>query len=73
MKKGKGNRKRMKVQHTPAVRTSITFPPHLYETLEGIAKQKKVSLAWIVRDAAEKYVAGQRAASSKALKRASKE
>jgi metal-responsive CopG/Arc/MetJ family transcriptional regulator len=71
MKKGKG--RRMKVQHIPAVRASITFPPHLYETLEDIAKQKKVSLAWVVRDAAEKYVADQRAASQKALKRASKE
>jgi hypothetical protein len=28
----------------------------LYETLEDIAKRKKVSLAWVVRDAAEKYV-----------------
>ncbi len=25
--------------------------------LEGIASQKKVSLAWVVRDAAESYVA----------------
>jgi metal-responsive CopG/Arc/MetJ family transcriptional regulator len=47
----------MKIQNTPAVRASISFPPALYETLEDIAKQKKVSLAWVVRDAAEKYVA----------------
>lgn len=39
------------------VRASISFPPDLYETLEDIAKQKKVSLAWVVRDAAERYVA----------------
>jgi hypothetical protein len=38
------------------VRASISFPPGLYETLEEIAKKKKVSLAWVVRDAAEKYV-----------------
>lgn len=37
-------------------RISITFPPDLYQTLEVIAKDKKVSLAWVVRDAAEKYV-----------------
>jgi len=49
----------MKVQSTPAVRASISFPPGLYETLEEIAKQKKVSLAWVVRDAAEKYIAEQ--------------
>jgi len=35
----------------------VSFPPELYETLEGIARQKKVSVAWVVRDAAEKYVA----------------
>ena len=43
----------------PAPRTSVTFPPELYETLESMAKQKKVSVAWVVRDAAEKYVADQ--------------
>ena len=40
-----------------AVRASISFPPDLYGTLEEIAKHKKVSLAWVVRDAAERYVA----------------
>ena len=57
MKRTKGNGKSMKMQSTPAVRASISFPPVLYETLEDIARQKKVSLAWVVRDAAEKYVA----------------
>ena len=28
----------------------------LYSTLEQIAKQKKVSLAWVVREAVEKYI-----------------
>jgi metal-responsive CopG/Arc/MetJ family transcriptional regulator len=42
-----------------ALRTSVTFPPDLYRTLEEIARQKKVSVAWVVRDAAEKYVADQ--------------
>jgi predicted DNA-binding ribbon-helix-helix protein len=40
-----------------AVRASITFPPDFYEALEKIALQKKVSLAWVVRDASERYVA----------------
>ena len=40
-----------------SVRATITFPPELYATLEEIAKQKKVSLAWVVRDAAEQYLA----------------
>lgn len=39
-----------------ALRASVSFPPDLYATLERIAAEKKVSLAWIVRDAAERYV-----------------
>ena len=49
----------MKAQSAAQVRATISFPPAIYETLEGIAKQKKVSLAWVVRDAAEKYIAGE--------------
>jgi len=40
-----------------AIRASISFPADVYETLETIAKQKKVSLAWVVREAAENYIA----------------
>lgn len=40
-------------------RASVSFPPELHDTLERIAKQKKVSVAWVVREAAEQYVAGQ--------------
>lgn len=46
----------MKEQSTAAVRASISFPPDVYETLEFIAKEKKVSLAWVVREAAEQYI-----------------
>jgi hypothetical protein len=45
-------------------RASITFPPKLYRSLETLAKEKKVSLAWVVREAAETYVAGQSVAPS---------
>jgi hypothetical protein len=57
MKEKRSQRKIQKAQSKVAVRASITFPPALYESLEEIAKQKRVSLAWVVRDAAEKYVA----------------
>ena len=40
-------------------RTSVGFPSDLYRTLEQIAEKQKVSVGWIVRDAAEKYVAEQ--------------
>lgn len=40
-------------------RASISFPPEVYGELEKLAAAKKVSLAWVVREAAEKYVADQ--------------
>ena len=48
-----------KTKNSAQPRASVTFPPELYKTLESLAKKKKVSLAWIVREAAEKYVADQ--------------
>ena len=48
-----------KIRGAGQPRASITFPPELYRTLEDLAKRKKVSLAWVVREAAEKYVADQ--------------
>ena len=47
-------------KHNPkTTRASVSFPCELYDTLERIAKEKKVSVAWIVRDAAEKYIGEQ--------------
>ena len=54
MKAKRGAGKKMK--GTAQVRATISFPPEVYETLEGIARKKKVSLAWVVREAAEKYI-----------------
>ena len=42
-----------------AWRASVTFTPELHGTLEQLAKSKKVSVAWIVREAVDKYVADQ--------------
>ena len=39
-----------------SVRATISFPADLYKTLEDVAREKKVSLAWVVRDATEQYV-----------------
>jgi hypothetical protein len=46
-----------KPEGAATIRATISFPTELYETLEDIARQKKVSLAWVVRDATEQYVA----------------
>jgi hypothetical protein len=42
-----------------ALRTSVTFPSDLYDAIEQMAKKKRVSVAWIVRDATEQYVANE--------------
>ena len=42
-----------------ATRASASLPPEIYSTLQDIAKQRKVSVSWIIRDAAEKYIAEQ--------------
>lgn len=51
-----------KPHHVPskeATRASVSFPADLYAELERIAGEKKVSVAWVVRDAVEKYVEAQ--------------
>lgn len=57
MRDGKSKHKIQKAEEKDVVRASISFPSDLYSHLEELARQKKVSLAWVVRDAAEKYVA----------------
>jgi hypothetical protein len=39
-----------------SVRTSVTLPSEIYENLSQIAKSRKVTVAWVIRDAAEKYI-----------------
>ena len=41
------------------MRASVSLRPELYHTLEALARQKKVSTAWVLREAAEKYVGEQ--------------
>ncbi len=60
MKKKRSQGRSLKAQRKATVRASITFPSDLYKTLEEIAQEKKVSLSWVVRDAAEKYTAEQK-------------
>ena len=48
--KGKG-------RQSAAPRVSVTLPADTHETLERIAREKKVSVAWVMRDAVEQYIA----------------
>lgn len=42
--------------HERTVRASISFPEPQYQVLEKIAAENKVSLAWVVRDAINRYL-----------------
>lgn len=42
-----------------STRASVSFPTDVYADLERIAAAKKVSVAWVVREAAERYVVDQ--------------
>jgi predicted transcriptional regulator len=37
-------------------RSSISFSDDIYDSLEKLAYQKKVSIAWVVREAVESYI-----------------
>ena len=50
-------RSRKSVSVADTVRASVSFPREIHETLEKIAQEKKVSLAWVVREATERYIA----------------
>ena len=69
MKRTKGSGQRLKAQTASTVRASISFPPDIYESLEELAKQKKVSLAWVVRDAAERYIADRTAGGNSVIEK----
>ena len=45
-----------KTQSKAQVRSTISFPRNVHDTLENIAKEKKVSLAWVVREAVDGYL-----------------
>ncbi len=45
-----------KLDEGSTVRATISFPAAHYAALEEIAKQKKVSLAWVVREAVDQYI-----------------
>lgn len=39
------------------VRTTITVPKPTYDEMERLAKSKRVSVAWVVREAVSEYLA----------------
>ena len=54
--RGAKRKEKPKPSEDSSVRATISFPSEIYKTLEDIARQKKVSLAWVVREATEQYI-----------------
>ena len=48
--------KKNKAHSRTRVPATISFSPDAYGTLKKIAKDKKVSLAWVVREAVDTYL-----------------
>lgn len=46
-------------QLPPTTRASVSFPVETYKELERLADARKVSVAWVVREATARYVADQ--------------
>jgi len=42
-----------------SIRVTVSLPPDIHQTLKDLAGQKKVSVAWVIRDATEKYLTDQ--------------
>jgi predicted transcriptional regulator len=59
----------MNPPNTSYVRASISFPRDIYQNLKHLSTQKKVSVAWVVREAAERYVAAETAKAGKEPRR----
>lgn len=57
MTRGTKRKEKSGIAESSSIRATISFPSDLYQILEGVARQKKVSLAWVVREAAEQYIA----------------
>ena len=43
----------------PSVRTTASIPRETYRLVKSLSAQKKVSVAWVIREAVEKYVSDQ--------------
>ncbi len=42
-----------------SIRSTVSIPADQHEELQRIADKKRVSLAWVVRDAIEQYLAAE--------------
>ncbi|MBU6388144.1 MAG: ribbon-helix-helix protein, CopG family [Planctomycetes bacterium] len=48
-----------KLRKSKSVRTTISLPADDHVELEALARKHRVSVAWVIRDAVQKYLEGQ--------------
>lgn len=58
MQSGEMANRSIEINNKDVKRVTVSFTQELYNYLEQIAQDKKVSLAWVVRDAVEVYKNG---------------
>ena len=46
----------MKVKAPKTVRVSVSFQPETYRELERLSDKRKLSIAWLIREAVEKQL-----------------
>ena len=51
--------KQKKSASKPSVRTTVSIPKDDYSEIERLAERKKVSVAWVVREAIDRYLASE--------------
>jgi Ribbon-helix-helix protein, copG family len=42
---------------TRSIRVTVSLPRDVHRTMEALANAQKVSMSWVMRDAAERYLA----------------
>jgi metal-responsive CopG/Arc/MetJ family transcriptional regulator len=53
------NSDRASLKRQKTVRTTVSLPTDNYRELERLAERKKVSIAWVIREAVDNYLAQQ--------------
>jgi predicted DNA-binding protein len=51
-------KRKVEPKRNDTARLSVSLPGEQYTQLQDLAEKKRVSIAWVVRDAVEKYLIG---------------
>ncbi len=54
---GTARKRGVSKRKTRSVRVTVSLPRDVHRTMEALANAQKVSISWVMRDAAERYLA----------------